>query len=374
MKIIQLLPELNAGGVERGTLELGRFLAVEGHESMVVSAGGRLVRQLEEEGSRHVALPVHRKHPATLLQVGTVRRLIESERPDIIHVRSRVPAWVAWLAWRRMDPATRPRLVSTVHGFNSVNRYSRIMTCGERVIAVSEAIREFVLASYPGTDPGAIRVIPRGVDPGDYHPGFTPPAEWVDRWQKEFPQLEGKTVLLLPGRITRLKGHQDFFEIVRTLAGRGLPVHGLVVGGAHPKKQAYLQEVEDRCARMGLEDKVTFAGHRTDLREIISQCAIIFSLTQQPESFGRTTLEALALGVPVVGYRHGGVGEQLAGLFPAGAAEPLSIRDAAERTVHVLQSGERPGPVGPPYTLESMCRSTVDTYRELTDSRTVRTR
>ena len=119
MKVIQVLPELNAGGVERGTLELGRHLAAAGHESLVVSAGGRLVEQLETEGSRHIRLPVHRKSPATLGQVRPLRRLFETESPDIVHLRSRVPAWVAWLAWRKMDPAGRPRLVSTVHGFNS---------------------------------------------------------------------------------------------------------------------------------------------------------------------------------------------------------------------------------------------------------------
>ncbi|MCB1133064.1 MAG: glycosyltransferase, partial [Verrucomicrobiae bacterium] len=133
MKVVQILPELNAGGVERGTLELAAFLVREGHESVVVSNGGRLVDALEKAGSRHVAMPVHRKNPLTLLQVSSMRRFLAEEKPDIVHVRSRVPAWVAWLAWRGMDPATRPRLVSTVHGFYSVNRYSAVMTRGERV-------------------------------------------------------------------------------------------------------------------------------------------------------------------------------------------------------------------------------------------------
>ena len=118
MKVIQILPELNSGGVERGTLEVGQYLVQQGHESVVISNGGRQVAQLEAEGSRHITLPVHNKRLSSLKQVKVLRRLFEKEQPDIIHLRSRVPAWLAWLAWRKMDPQTRPRLVTTVHGFN----------------------------------------------------------------------------------------------------------------------------------------------------------------------------------------------------------------------------------------------------------------
>ena len=136
MKVIQILPELNAGGVERGTLELAGFLVAAGHEALVISNGGRLVADLERCGARHVILPVHRKSVASLWQVGSLRRILTEERADMLHLRSRVPGWLAWLAWRGMNPQTRPHLVSTVHGFYSVNVYSAVMTRGERVIAV----------------------------------------------------------------------------------------------------------------------------------------------------------------------------------------------------------------------------------------------
>ena len=136
MKVIQILPELNAGGVERGTVELAAFLVAGGHEALVISNGGGRVAELERCGARHIALPVHRKSVASLWQVGVLRRVLAEERADILHLRSRVPGWIAWLAWRGMDPRTRPRLVSTVHGFYSVNAYSAIMTRGERVSAV----------------------------------------------------------------------------------------------------------------------------------------------------------------------------------------------------------------------------------------------
>ena len=117
MKIIQILPELHAGGVERGTLELAAFLVAEGHEAIVISNGGRLVAELEQSGARHITLPVHRKSLASLWQVRRLRRILTEEGADILHLRSRVPGWLAWLAWRGMNPRTRPRLVSTVHGF-----------------------------------------------------------------------------------------------------------------------------------------------------------------------------------------------------------------------------------------------------------------
>jgi glycosyltransferase involved in cell wall biosynthesis len=203
MKVLQILPELNGGGVERGTLEVGKYLVGQGHQSLVVSNGGRLGAQLEAEGSRHIALPVHRKRPGSLRQVKVLRRLFEEERPDILHLRSRLPAWLAYLAWRRMDPATRPRLVTTVHGFYSVNAYSKIMTRGERVICVSNSVKDYVLKNYPDVPEERLTVIHRGVDPAEFPYGYRPPADWMERWRRDFPQLEGKYVLTLPGRITR---------------------------------------------------------------------------------------------------------------------------------------------------------------------------
>ena len=128
LTILQILPALHSGGVERGTLEIARALVAAGHRSIVVSNGGRLVEQLVREGSEHITMPVHRKSLTSLFQVRPFRRLLQELKPDIVHARSRVPAWIAWLALRRMSPASRPRFVTTVHGLNSVSAYSAIMT------------------------------------------------------------------------------------------------------------------------------------------------------------------------------------------------------------------------------------------------------
>ena len=182
MKVLQILPELNSGGVERGTLELASYLVEMGHEALVVSNGGRLVESLEKSGARHIAMPVHRKSLSSLFQVRSFRKLLEKEKPDILHIRSRAPGWIAYLAWRGMNKATRPHLVSTVHGFYSVNRYSAVMTKGERIIAVSESIRKYILDNYPDVKEDKIAVIHRGLDPAAYPKGYSPPAEWLEHW------------------------------------------------------------------------------------------------------------------------------------------------------------------------------------------------
>ncbi len=365
MKVIQILPELNAGGVERGALEIAARLVRDGHESVVVSNGGRLVAELEAAGSRHVTMAVHRKSLASLLQVRAMRRLLESERADIVHIRSRVPGWITWLAWRGMDRETRPRLVSTVHGFYSVNAYSAIMTRGERVIAVSNSTRGYILENYPKTPPEIIRVIHRGIAPENYGTRFRPAADWLAKWQAEHPSLVGKQVLLLPGRITRLKGHVDFFNLIAALKKEGLAVHGLIAGDTHPQKRDYLDELKQAVEQLGISDELTFLGHRSDVREVMAVSDAVFALSQQPESFGRTVLEAMALGKPVVGYDCGGVGELLATLFPDGRVPLGDAKTLLTVTRGVLRGAATPAPVGEPFTLDAMCRATLAVYHDL---------
>jgi glycosyltransferase involved in cell wall biosynthesis len=366
MKIIQILPELNAGGVERGTLEVGKYLTELGHESIVISNGGRLVEQLEAEGSRHITLPVHKKHLKSLKQVKVLRRLFEQERPDIIHLRSRVPAWIAWLAWRKMDPLTRPRLVTTVHGFYSVNSYSKIMTRGEAVICVSNSVKDYVLKNYPEVPEDKLTVIHRGVAPSELEYGYQAPEEWQKEWYAAFPETKDRKLLTLPGRITRLKGHEDLLKVIAALKDSNY--HGLIVGGAHPKKIEYLDEIKELARTMRVADKITFTGHRSDLPNILSISSIVCSLTQQPESFGRTTLEALALGKPVIGYEHGGVGEILDTLLPAGKIPLGDTEGIVDRVKEWQHHPVKPAQTHP-FTLQKMLSQTTELYQTLISSR-----
>lgn len=364
MKVLQILPELNSGGVERGTLEVARHLIAAGHEAVVVSNGGRLVPALEALGARHIAMPVHKKRISSLLQVRPFRRLLEREKPDIVHIRSRVPGWIAWLAWRKMDPRTRPHLVSTVHGFYSVNAYSRVMTRGERVIAVSESVRDYILKNYPNVPADRIRVIHRGVSPEEFPRGYRPSADWLAKWQAEHPEFAGKKLLLLPGRITRWKGQIDFIRLIAALKSAGHPVQGLIAGETHPKKRAFGEELCALARELGVADDVTFLGHRPDVRDVMAVSDVVFSLSRDPEAFGRVSLEAAAIGRPVIGYSHGGVAEQLSVLFPQGEV-PLGDETVLLATTRrLLAEPATPAVVDAPFTQEAMGRATLAVYAE----------
>jgi glycosyltransferase involved in cell wall biosynthesis len=366
LTVVQLLPALESGGVERGTLEVGKYLVERGHRSIVISAGGRLVAQLVGEGSEHLTWDIGRKSLWTLRLVPRLRRFLTENRVDLLHARSRMPAWVAYLAWRGMDPATRPRFVTTVHGLYSVNPYSAVMVKGERIIAVSDTVRDYVLRHYPEVDPARLVVIPRGVDPAEYPHGYRPPEAWLAAWRAQYPQLIDKRLLTLPGRITRLKGHEDFIELVARLKAAGLPVHGLIVGGVHPRKRRYYNALVDKVQRMGLSADITFTGQRADLREIMAVSDLVLSLSTQPESFGRTVLEALSLGVPVVGYAHGGVGEVLQRLYPEGRVA-LGDLDGLVRKC-LANASKRIAPLTGLPSLQDMLTATHAVYQSLATS------
>lgn len=364
-RVLQMVPALESGGVERGTLEIGKSLVAAGHHSLVMSAAGRMVPELEAQGSEHFAWPIGRKSPWTFRIVRPLRQFLREQQVDVIDVRSRMPAWVAWRAWSGMPTNERPRLITSVHGFNSVNRYSAILTRGERVVTVSESLRLFLLNHYPRLDPRRIEVIHRGIDTGEYHPGFRPSSDWMALWEKTFPQLQGRYTIVLPGRITRLKGHFDALDILKGLRDRNIPAHLLIVGGTDPRKQRYHRELETRISEDGLIPHVTFTGQRGDLREILAIADAALSISTQPESFGRTTLEALSLGRPVVGYNHGGVGEQLATLFPEGLVPVGDTQLATQRLAEWAQ-GDHPLPRWPhTWDLHTMCQRTIALYESI---------
>ena len=367
MKVIQILPELSSGGVERGTLELADHLVRSGHESIVISGGGRLVEILERSGSTHLKMPVGKKSLGSLRLITPLRKLFTEQRPDIIHLRSRVPAWLAWWAWQKLPTGNRPGLVTTVHGFYSVNRWSEIMCCGERIICVSDSIKQYVVENYPRADDTKLRVVPRGVSPSDYPFGFRADLDWRNLFEEQFPEIRGKKLLTLPGRITRLKGHEDLIRIMKSLPS-DLNIHALIVGGTHPRKTAYFEELKGKVEEAGLGAMITFTGNRDDLREILSISTLVLSLTRQPESFGRTTLEALAMGVPVAGYDHGGVAEQLETLFPDGRIPPLDTGAAAAIVSSLIRSAPKVRQPNP-FTLANMLEGTMGVYEELLAAR-----
>lgn len=366
MKVMHLLPSLSSGGVEQVVLELCEGLTAAGVENVVVSAGGSMVPAIEAAGARHITRPIGKKSLFTLLQIGSTARLIREEKPDILHLHSRVPAWVGYLACRKLRPAERPAVVTSFHGFHSVNAYSGIMARGERVIAVSRCMREHILENYPRTPQESIIVIPNSVDSDRFRPDYTPSKEWMDTWQAQYPELAGKYTLCLPGRITRLKGAPHLVPVIAHLRSKGIPAHAVIVGETKKGKEAYRDEVAAEFAAAGLSECVTWTGHRRDLADVLCACDITLSLTLQPESFGKTTLEALALGRPVAGYEHGGVGEQLEQFLPEGrvpACNPQAMAELLEKWY-----SQRPVPRTPvpaPYRREDMIQAHIDLYSAL---------
>ncbi|HTT08430.1 MAG TPA: glycosyltransferase family 4 protein [Gammaproteobacteria bacterium] len=363
LTIVQVLPALEMGGVERGTVEVAHELCRRGHRAIVISAGGRLEGQLRQAGAEHLTWPIGTKSPLTFRFVPRLRRLFRQERVDIVHARSRLPAWVAHFALRGMM-AARPAFVTTVHGPYSVSRYSAIMTRGDRVIAISRWIEQYIKTNYPKVDPEKIRVIPRGVDPKIFRHGYLPDAAWCAEFEQAFPQTRGKQLLTLPGRLSRRKGQQDFLSLLRALTQRRLPVHGLIVGGAHPRRAAYVRELQDAIHDLNLASQVTMTGPRNDLREIMAISRIVFNLSTEPEGFGRTTLEALSLGVPVIGYAHSGTAELLSELYPTGLV-PTGHQDELLARATQLLNAPPPVPASHPYTLQTMLDATLDVYQSL---------
>ena len=363
--VIQLVPALDAGGAERSTLEIGRALVAAGHRSIVVSTGGRMVARLVADGSEHIELPVAKKSLGTLGQIGPLRALIRRERPDIVHARSRVPAWLAWLALRGLSPPTH--FVTTAHGLNTPNWYSSIMTRGERVICVSNTVRDHLLHNYPRTDPARLIVIPRGVDIDEFVFGYQPGDSWREWFFAEFPQLEGVPLLTLPGRGTRLKGHVDAIELVADLKARGIEVALLLLGAHQPGREGYIAELQQLAEARGVADRLAISAPRDDVRDVYAISALILQLSNKPESFGRTVIEALALCRPVLGYDHGGVGELLADLYPAGRVALGDRARLVERAAELLHRAPAITPLQR-YRLADMQEATLALYEELASS------
>ncbi len=318
MKVLQVLPSLNSGGVERGTVDFAAELVRRGHQSLVMSAGGHLVEQLQQDGSTHIAFPVHEKSLKSLWRVRALRQLLLELEVDVIHVRSRVPAWMVWLALKKIPAAKRPALVSTFHGLYSISPYSAIMGCGDQVIAISDCVRDYITSNYPKIDPAKITVVHRGVDTSQFNREFQLDPQWREQFFSQYPQLQDKPLIMMPGRLSRWKGQQQFIDLIGQLRAEGIACHGVIVGGPTPGKDAYLQELKDQVAAAGLDGDITFLGHRSDMANMYAISSLVCNLSQHPEPFGRTVIEALAMGVPVVAFDEGGPAESLRDCLPQG--------------------------------------------------------
>ncbi len=337
MHIVQALVSLNLGGSELVATELNEFAVSQGHRVSVIAADGPLGERVRASGAEHLDWPIGKKRLGTLRYISRLSEWLNRERPEILHVHSRLPAWICLLAIRRLEAAARPVFITSMHGHYSVSRYSAVMAGGDRVIAVSDHIRDYAMHNYPATDPARVVTVHGGISHRAFPYGYRPESAWRDETAKDFPQLKNRRLLCLPGRLSRYKGHPDFIELTARLLPDFPDLQGVIVGQAKPGSR-YRDELEGLAGRYGILKRITFTGVRMDMRDWLSASEIVFSLcSDPPEAFGRTVPEALHLGVPVIGWDHGGVQEVLSEIFPHGAVLPGNRAQLVERAREFLQ-------------------------------------
>lgn len=361
MHVVQALVSLDIGGSEMVAIEITEHLRAAGHRVTVLAAKGPLADRVTDVGAELLDWPVGRKRLGTLRYIKRLRDWLLENQPDIVHVHSRLPAWVYYLAQRKLPRDKRPVFITSMHGQYSVSSYSAIMARGDHVIAVSNHIRNYTLKNYLPADSPQLHTIYGGTSRADFPYGYQPSETWYQVTFLEFPELINKRILLLPGRLTRYKGHATLIELMGALQSEFSDIHVVILGRAKPGSR-YMNELEGLAQRHGVSDKLTFVGARTDMRDWMAASSMVFSLcSDPPEAFGRVVPEALALGVPVIGWDHGGVHEVLAKMFPQGAVDPDNLPALIRKTRGFLKRK----PVvtsSDAFSLQTSMEQTMDLY------------
>jgi glycosyltransferase involved in cell wall biosynthesis len=367
--VLQVLPALGQGGVERGTIEIARALVEAGGRALVASAGGPMVAELEATGARHLILPLDRKNPAALLaNAAALRRIALEEGVRIIHARSRFPAWSALMAAR----GSRVRFVTTYHGsynegFPGKRLYNSVMARGERVIAISAHIAALVRERH-GVDPARLRIIPRGVDPARFDPEAVAPAR-IQVLRQQWALPANRPLILMPARLTRWKGQAVLLSAAAMLPE---PRPLIVLAGDAQGRDAYRAELEKLAAESGAT--VRFAGPVSDMPAALALADLVIHASTDAEAFGRSIVEAQAMRRPVIASDLGApretVEEGVTGWrVPPGDAAALAgaiTRALAMSPAARAAIGEAGrAAVLARYTTRAMQEATLGVYREL---------
>jgi glycosyltransferase involved in cell wall biosynthesis len=298
--ILQIIPRLDAGGAERTTIDVAAALVRAGARALVASEGGRLASELQAVGGVLAPFPAATKNPfAMALNVSRLARLIAEERVDLIHARSRAPAWVALGACRRVG---RP-FVTTYHGAYGGRSalklsYNSVMARGDVVIANSQYTAEAIERLYPFAR-GRLSVIPRGTDLARFAPAAVERARVV-RLRESWGVAPHERVVLLAARLTEWKGQRVLIEAARLLKERGLADVRCVLAGDAQGRDSYARDLDARIRRAGLEGIVTRVGHCHDMPAALVAASVVAVPSTAPEAFGRSAVEAQAMGTMVV--------------------------------------------------------------------------
>ncbi len=369
--ILQVLPSLVTGGVERGTADVSAALVQAGWRSVVASAGGGMVHDIERHGGTHVTLPVDSKNPIVMRRnIERLTEIIARHEVDLVHARSRAPAWSALYAARR---AGKP-FVTTFHAvYNAGNPFKRwynsVMTRGWRVIAISEFVGRHVMERYH-VMPERIRVIPRGVDFAVFDPARVSQAR-VIQLAREWRLPDGVPVVMLPGRLTRWKGQLVLIDALAKLARFDVCC---VLVGADQGRTGYRKEIEERIRLCGLESVVRIVDHCRDMPAAYMLADVVVSASTDPEAFGRVVAEAQAMGRPVVAPDHGAAPEIIlpgeTGWLvpksdPAALATALDVALKLTATEREARARTAIAHVRARFTRAGMCAATLEVYREV---------
>jgi glycosyltransferase involved in cell wall biosynthesis len=362
MHIVQLIPSLNEGGTERGVVDLNREFVRRGICNTVISLGGKLVPQILSEGGTHIVCDVKSKNPLTFpFRVLKLRAILRELKPDILHVRSRVPGWLVRFA---NLPLGIP-VVSTVHGFNTVSGYSKIMVRAERVIGASEAMRDYLKQHYGITDEH-FRLIPRGMDAEGFNPEKVD-KQWIEGFKRQY-DLQDRFVIAIVGRISSLKGIDWAIKALAEVSGQLPAWKLLIVGSPQAGQENYAEELKALVKNLHLEEQVVFTGSQSKMPEVYA-CAnvVVSATTRKPETFGRTLVEALAMNCPVIATAHGGA---LDIVKPGVTGWLVPIEDAKALGAAIIESsraklmGLREYALAN-FSLRQMVEKTIDVYKEV---------
>ena len=370
--IIQALPCLISGGVESGTVEIAKFLIQNGHQSIVLSSGGSMVEELERSLSKHIKLNVESKNPFHIYKnIAKISNILKDNKVDIIHARSRAPAWSCYYAAKQTDT----RFITTVHGIYSSNNflkrlYNSVMTRGDMVIAVSNFVKQYLLENYIVNEEN-IRVVPRGVDHQYYDPNNITPLK-IEKFRKKYNLPNGVPIILLPARFTNWKGQRLLIQAIDKI--KHLNFYCIMVGdlAKHPE---YVTKVKEMIAAMRLQNKIQLFGPENDMYHLYAISDIILSTSIEPEAFGRIIIEAQAMEKLVIASNIGGASETIENEVSGLHFISSDVDDLAEKIkyslsilgnqVHLDLCKAARASVINHYSLSSMQIQTLKVYNEL---------
>jgi glycosyltransferase involved in cell wall biosynthesis len=369
--IMQIIPELGPGGAEQGCVDIAAELVASGAQAIVVSHGGARVHELARSGAVHFDLPVHSKNPLVMWKnVGALAKLIRRYNVDIVHARSRAPAWSAWKACNK----TGARFMTTCHApYNIENNWKRYYNSsiakGERVIAISETVAEYLQKNYGVTD-NQLRVIHRGIALEKFHPTAVTPERLI-ALSRQWRLPDGANIIMLPGRLTRWKGHSVLIDAIAHLQRRD--IFCLMIG-ADQGRDEYRRELESAIMLKGLQGRVRIVDHCNDMPAAYMLATVVVSASTEPEGFGRVAVEAQAMGRPVIATDHGGSQETIrrgetGWLVKPGDHEGLarSIQEALALSPHqrAVLATRAMSHIAEHFTREQMADRTLNVYAEL---------